>query len=121
MAMTSDVRLDFARRWIEAWNSRDLERALELYDDDAEMVSPGIVRLGINDEGRLRGKPQLRAYWSRALAGHPDLKFTLLDVFSSPDSIIVRYTNERGNTVCEYLRLGRDGWIVQGSAHHLTG
>jgi ketosteroid isomerase-like protein len=110
----------FAREWINAWNSRDLERVLTLYDDDAEMVSPNIVKLGINGDGRVRGKDNLRAYWSRALASNPDLQFRLLEVFVSPDSIIVRYLNQRGSTVCEYLRLNRDGLIVQGSANHLT-
>lgn len=109
-----------AREWIDAWNARDLERVLTLYDDNPEMVSAGIIKLGINTEGRVRGKDNLRAYWSRALAGHTDLHFRLLDVFASPDSIIVRYLNERGDTMCEYLRLGRDGRIVQGSANHLT-
>ncbi len=119
MNMTREDSVKLAQRWIDAWNGGDLEQVLELYDDDTEMVSPVIVSLGINDGGRLRGKPKLRAYWSRALADHPDLRFTLLEVFSSPDSIIVRYSNERGNTMCEYLRLGRDGRIVQGSANHL--
>ena len=107
---------ELARRWIEAWNSHDLERVLTLYDDDAEMVSPVIVRVGINAEGRLKGKDRLRAYWSTALQGHRDLKFKLLEAFASPDSVVVRYENERGKVMCEYLRLGSDGRIVQGSA-----
>ena len=114
-----DHSLKFAQEWIDAWNSRDLERVLALYDDNAEMVSPHIVRLGINAEGRVRGKDSLRAYWSRALADNRDLQFTLLEAFASPDSLVVRYRNQKGHTVCEYLRFNRDGLIVQGSAHHL--
>jgi predicted ester cyclase len=93
---------------------------LTLYDDDAEVVSPVIVRLGIDADGRLRGKDRLRAYWATALQAHPDLKFKLLEMFAPPDSVVVRYENQRGNVVCEYLRLGRDGRIVQGSANHLV-
>ena len=93
---------------------------LTLYDDDAEMASPVIVRLGINADGRLRGKDRLRAYWSTALQAHPDLNFKLLEVFASPDSIVLRYENQRAKVVCEYLRLGSDGRIVQGSANHLV-
>ena len=115
-----DHALKFAKEWIDAWNSRDLERVLTLYDDDTEMVSPHVVRLAINSEGLVRGKENLRSYWSRALAGNRDLKFTLLDVFASPNSIIVRYRNQKGNVVCEYLRFNRAGLIVQGSAHHLV-
>ena len=118
--MSPSDALDFARRWIDAWNRRDLEHVLTLYADDAEMVSPVIIRLEINAEGRLRRKDRLRAYWSTALQGHRDLKFTLLETFASPDSIIVRYQNERGQVMCEYLRLGSDGRIVQGSANHFV-
>jgi ketosteroid isomerase-like protein len=115
-----DHSLKFAQEWIDAWNSRDLERVLALYGDNAEMVSPNIIKLGINAEGSVRGKDNLRAYWSRALAGNRDLQFKLLEVFASPDSIVVRYRNQKGHTVCEYLRVNRAGLIVQGSAHHLT-
>lgn len=111
---------DIGRRWIEAWNSRDLERVLALYDDEAEMSSPAIIKLGLNPTGQLKGKDRLRAYWSRALASLPNLHFELLDLSVSPDSVIVRYVNERGNTVCEYLRFNGEGRIVQGSANQLA-
>ena len=35
------------RDWIAAWNSRDLERVLSLYAEDAEMTSEHIPALGI--------------------------------------------------------------------------
>jgi ketosteroid isomerase-like protein len=120
MPSPSDTE-NLARRWIDAWNGRDLEQVLTLYDNDAEMVSSVIVGLGINTNGRVKGKGRLRAYWSTALQGHPDLKFNLLEVFASPDSIVVRYENERAKVICEYLRLGSDGSIVRGSANHLVG
>ncbi|MBY0508828.1 MAG: nuclear transport factor 2 family protein [Rhodospirillaceae bacterium] len=117
--MTVQAYQAFARQWIDAWNSRDLDRVLDLYDDGAEMVSAGVVRLEINTEGRVAGKAQLRAYWSQALEKLPNLRFELLDVSVSPDSIVVRYRNERGQTICEYLRLNGAGRIIQGSANHV--
>ena len=54
----------------------DLDRILALYADDAEMTSDGIVRLGFAVQGSVRGKQNLRAYWSKALAMLPDLHFT---------------------------------------------
>lgn len=108
-----------AEEWIRRWNARDLERILELYAEDARMSSAGIVRLGLDDGGQLSGKESLRKYWSLALAKVPGLQFRLMDVFESPDSVIVRYENERGQTICEYLRVNPQGQIVQGSANHL--
>ena len=111
------------KAWIAAWNARDLERILQLYADDAEMTSDGIVRLGFAVQGSVRGKQNLRAYWSKALALLPNLHFELIGCFTSPNSVVVHYTNDRGQTICEYLRVGligaNAGLIVQGSANHL--
>jgi hypothetical protein len=68
----------------------------------------------------LRGKPNIRAYWGKALQLLPNLHFTLIDSYVSPDSLVVFYQNERGAKICEYLRLNAEGKIIQGSANHLA-
>src|SRR6266436_7371933 len=108
------------REWVAAWNSRDLERVLALYAEDSEMTSDRIPALGFDATGTLRGKQSLRAYWSKALELLPNLHFTLIDTFVSPDSVVVFYENERGKKICEYLRLDAAGKIRQGSANHLA-
>lgn len=107
------------RTWIEAWNGRDLDRVLALYDEAAVMTSDRIPALGFDASGTLRGKGALRAYWGKALGLLPGLHFSLIELFVSPDSVVVLYENERGKKICEYLRLNAAGKIVQGSANHL--
>ncbi|MDE5443631.1 DUF4440 domain-containing protein [Bradyrhizobium sp. CSA207] len=107
------------RTWVEAWNARDLERVLTLYDEAAEMTSDRIPMMGFDASGTVRGKDALRAYWGKALGLLPELHFTVIDVFVSPDSVVVHYENERGKRICEYLRVNAAGLIVQGSANHL--
>ena len=106
------------RTWVEAWNARDLERVLTLYDEAAVMTSDRIPMLGFDASGTVRGKETLRAYWSKALGLIPDLHFTLIELFVSPDSVVVFYANERGKKICEYLRVNAARKIVQGSANH---
>jgi uncharacterized protein (TIGR02246 family) len=110
------------RQWVEAWNSRDLERVLALYAEDVEMTSPHIPALSFGACGTLRGKGNLRAYWAKGLTTPiaSNLHFTLIDTYASPDSVVVFYENERGNRICEYLRLDDAGKIRQGSANHLA-
>ncbi|WP_448032768.1 nuclear transport factor 2 family protein [Bradyrhizobium liaoningense] len=103
------------RTWVEAWNTGDLERVLALYDEAAVMTSDRIPAMGFDASGTVRGKAALRAYWSKALGLH----FSLIDLFVSPDSVVVFYENERGKKICEYLRVNEAGLIVQGSANHL--
>ncbi|RXH35852.1 MULTISPECIES: nuclear transport factor 2 family protein [Bradyrhizobium] len=107
------------RAWVEAWNARDLERVLTLYDEAAVMTSDRIPMLGFDASGTVRGKDALRAYWGKALGLLPELHFTLIDLFVSPDSVVVFYANERARKICEYLRVNEKGLIVQGSANHL--
>jgi ketosteroid isomerase-like protein len=108
------------KQWIDAWNSRDLERVLALYSDEAEMTSDRIPAFGFDASGTLSGKDRLRQYWRKGLELLPNLHFTLIDVYVSPDSLVVFYQNERGAKICEYLRLNADGKIRQGSANHLV-
>ncbi|MDE1935139.1 nuclear transport factor 2 family protein [Bradyrhizobium sp.] len=113
--------LKLAADWIAAWNSRDLDQVLALYTDDTEMSSEKIVALGFDASGTLRGKDELRAYWSKALTFRPHLHFTLVDAFASPDSVIVHYHDEAGKQVCEYLRLDDAGKIRQASGNYPVG
>src|SRR3954447_17007959 len=106
------------RDWIAAWNSRDLERVLALYAEDSEMTSDRIQAMGLETCGTLRGKDKLRMYWGKALQLLPELHFELIDLFVSPDSVVVFYQNERGAKICEYLRIDGQSRIVQGSANH---
>jgi ketosteroid isomerase-like protein len=108
------------RQWIVAWNSHDLERVLALYAEDCKMTSDKIAALGFDSSGTLQGKASLRMYWGKALTLLPELQFELIDLFVSPDSVVVFYRNERGAKICEYLRLDAEGRIVQGSANHLV-
>ena len=109
------------RDWIAAWNAHDLDRVLAFYADDFEMTSPHIVGFGFDASGTLHGKAKVREYWAFALAKVPDLHFELIDVYTSPDSLVVFYRNERGGKVCEYLRLEASGKIKQGSGNYLPG
>ncbi len=67
--------------WIAAWNARDLERVLAMYAEDTEMTSDRIPAFGFGASGTVRGKAQLRAYWSAALAKLPELHFELIDLY----------------------------------------
>ena len=108
------------QQWIAAWNSHDLERVLALYAEDSVMTSDKIQLLGFDSTGTLHGKANLRMYWGKALQLLPNLQFELIDIFVSPDSVVVFYQNERGAKICEYLRLDAEGKIRQGSANHLA-
>jgi hypothetical protein len=76
---------EFAKEWIDAWNSRYLDRILSHYVDDFEMSSPLIIELKRDASGVLRGKTAIRDYWAIGLAAVPPIQFELIDVHEGID------------------------------------
>lgn len=107
----------FAREWIAAWNSHDLERILAHYEDDFEMSSPIIPVLAGEPSGRLRGKGPVGAYWSKALEKTPDLHFDLVTVLAGVDSVTLYYRGHRG-LAAEVLHFSASGKVRAAFAHY---
>ena len=97
----------FAERWVEDWNSRDLERVIAHYTEDAEFRSPRAVEM--LGDGIVRGHDALRAYWGPALEKRPGLKFHLKSVYAGYRSIAIHYGDELGRDVVETLLFDEDG------------
>jgi ketosteroid isomerase-like protein len=107
----------FAAAWAEAWNAHDLERILSHYEDDFEMRSPVIVELAHEPSGCLRGKAAMRAYWGKALAVFPSLRFELLDALGGMGSVVIYYRGHRG-CVAEVFEFGVSGKVARAHAHY---
>lgn len=111
----------FAKEWIDSWNSHDLERILSHYTDDFEMSSPLIATVAGEPSGVLKGKEAIGAYWSKALAKFPNLKFELEGVYVGAVSIILTYTNvTRGVKAAEVFYFNEDGKVYRASGNYLT-
>lgn len=109
---------EFAREWIAAWNAHDIERILSHYTEDFEMSSPLIIERIQEPSGKLKGKDQIRSYWQIGLAALPPLKFELLDVFASVDSIVIYYRSIHRKMVCEVLFFNAQRQAIWGVAHY---
>lgn len=109
---------DFAREWVEAWNSHDLERILEHYSDDVALTSPvAAERLG-DPSGTVRGKAALRRYFEQGLAAYPELRFDLVDVMWGIGSVVLYYVNQRGTMTGEVMELDAAGRVTRVLANY---
>ena len=107
----------FAREWVAAWNSGDLNRILSHYADDFEMRSPLIAERGFSPDGCLRGKDAIRPYWAAGLAATPPIHFELIGVHSGVGAIAIHYRSVgRGKIVVERIEMGPDGKGVRAEA-----
>lgn len=107
----------FATEWIASWNSHDLERILDQYDEDFEFSSPFIIQIAGQPSGVLKGKGAVRAYWAKALALIPDLQFRLESVLWGINSLIINYQRHDGRMGSEWFEFGSDGRVVKSCAH----
>jgi hypothetical protein len=103
----------FAAHWVAAWNAHDLDEILSHYGDDVEIASPVVVQLLGTPDGRVVGKPALRAYFARGLAAFPQLHFELQRVFVGTDTLVLVYVNQRGTQTAEVMQLDAGGKVTR--------
>jgi hypothetical protein len=116
LAPTLEWAEAFAREWIDAWNSHDLERILSHYAESFEMRSPHIRDRNFDASGVLRGKGRVRAYWAKGLQAVPPIRFELLSVFAGPASLAIHYRNVGRALVTEVVIFDDSGKVVSGNA-----
>lgn len=109
--------LKFAEEWIASWNSHDLDRILDHYEDDFEITSPLIREIANEPLGMLKGKAAVREYWSKALEINPAHHVELRHVYIGVNSITIVYSGTRGMSA-EVLMFAPSGKIARVYAHH---
>src|SRR6266436_2917853 len=90
-----------AHKWIAAFNNHDL-----------------VTKVLGDPAGTVRGKQAVRAYFAKALAAAPDLKFELLDVFPGVNSVAVYLRSNVRGLQLEVMELDTDGRIARVLVHH---
>ena len=116
--MTEPDAKEFARDWIAAWNSHDLEAIVSHYAADAVLVSPVAARILADSSGKVAGQAALRNYFKKGLDAFPNLRFELLDVMFGLSSVVLVYLNQRGTKTAEFMELGEDGKVVRVVANY---
>jgi hypothetical protein len=113
----SEFYEEFSAEWIEAWNSHDIKRILSLYAEDLKFTSPFLAKFMPETGGSLQGRDAVGAYWSKALAARPDLKFERVAVLKGLDSVVIHYKGLGGGLRAEFFVFGGNGKVVESHAH----
>ncbi|HPI92413.1 MAG TPA: nuclear transport factor 2 family protein [Deltaproteobacteria bacterium] len=109
----------FAREWIEAWNSHDLDRILVHYSDDFALTTPYIAEFLKEPSGAVKGKKAAEEYWKNALRRAPDLHFELIEVLASIRSVVILYRTVFGRHAAEWMLFGDDGKVKRAIIHYV--
>lgn len=106
----------FARDWIDAWNSHDLEHIVSHYAESLEFVSPLILERYPDSDGVIRTRTQLQAYFAKGLALNPSLRFRMLDILTGNNGFILYYENARGGRTAELFEFDSTGKVKRAFA-----
>ena len=109
---------EFAKDWIEAWNSHKIENILSHYSEDVEFTSPFVVRLLNNPSGTLHGLSDLRSYFLKGLETYRDLRFELIEVLEGVNSVTLYYHSVKNLMSAEVMVLNEKGKISKVLAHY---
>jgi predicted ester cyclase len=116
--LTEAEARQFARDWIDAWNSHDLDAILSHYAPDAVLVSPAAARLLQDPSGTVAGKEALRSYFKRGLEAFPNVVFELEDVLWGISSIVLYFKNQRGTMTGEFMEIDSSGKVIRVVANY---
>ena len=112
---------EFAAAWIAAWNSNDLDALMAHYSADVTFTSPRAE--DVTGSTIVRGRDDLRAYWSVAIQRAGSRHFTLDRVLwdAERSELVIVYVNEvDGNRLraCEIFHFGADGLVTAAEAFY---
>jgi len=108
----------FAREWIAAWNSHDLDAILSHYDPNVVLTSPVAAKLLNDSSGTVSGIAALRSYFQKGLESYPQLRFELFDVMFGLSSVVLCYKNQRGTKSAEFMEFGQNGKVIRVVANY---
>jgi hypothetical protein len=112
MLSESEAR-QFARAWVQAWNSHDLDAVMSHYAAGVVLTSPTAARLLSDPSGTVAGKEALRSYFERGLEAYPNLSFELLDVMWGVSSVVLYYVNQKGTKTAEFMEFDANQKVVR--------
>lgn len=92
-----------AKKWLEAFNAKNLDALLALYADDCRHTSPKIRALHPKTGGQLLGKAALRAWWEDAFKRLPGLAYEQTALTANDARAVLEYVRHAPNEPPMYV------------------
>ncbi|MFT3912318.1 MAG: nuclear transport factor 2 family protein [Ferruginibacter sp.] len=116
-----ELNKQIALNWIDSFNEHDLEKLLNLYNDNAIHFSPKLKIRQPETNGWINGKDSLRSWWADAFDRLPSLQYHLKNLIVNDEQLLMEYqrkvTGEPDMMVAEILEIN-NGVIVKSRVYH---
>ena len=110
-----------AMQWFEAFNTKQLDRLLDLYTEDAEHFSPKLKIRKPETGGIVKGRAALREWWQDAFNRLPTLYYKVNSLTANHYRVFMEYTRtvqgEEDMQVAEVLEI-KEGRIIASRVYH---
>ena len=119
--MSPESLQSVAFRWFEAFNAKQLDKLLSLYEENAEHYSPKLKIRQPETNGLVIGVEAMRIWWQDAFDRLPTLKYELTSLTANSDRIFMEYVRkvegEQNMLVAEVLEI-KEGKIIKSRVYH---
>lgn len=110
-----------AIKWFDAFNTKNLEQLLALYDDEAQHFSPKLKIRQPETNGLIIGKEAMRVWWQDAFDRLPKLHYKVTSLTANTNRVFMEYIrqveHEEDMLVAEVLEI-KNGKIVFSRVYH---
>ena len=110
-----------AIKWFDAFNTKNLEQLLALYDDEAQHFSPKLKIRQPETNGLIIGKEAMRVWWQDAFDRLPKLHYKVTSLTANTKRVFMEYIRqvelEEDMLVAEVLEI-KNGKIVFSRVYH---
>ncbi len=110
-----------AYKWFNAFNDHNLDKLLELYDNNARHYSPKLKVRMPETNGFISGKTALRKWWKDAFERLPDLHYKVETLTANDVRVFMEYVRvvygEDDLAVAELLEI-ENGKIIFSRVYH---
>ncbi len=119
--MLAQKNKEIAIKWFNAFNTHNLEKLLELYNDQAQHYSPKLKMRKPETNGLIKGKTELRIWWKDSFDRLPSLQYEVQKLTVDEEQVFMEYIRHVDNE--EDLRVGEvlqivDGLIIFSRVYH---
>ncbi len=119
--MIAEKNILIAEQWFNAFNTKELEKLLSLYDDEAQHFSPKLKIRHPETNGLVTGKEALRTWWKDSFDRLPSLHYKVTSLTSNADRIFMEYirsvTGESDMRIAEVLEI-KEEKILASRVYH---
>lgn len=92
--MSDDQLITIANNWFKAFNEKNLENLLALYDENAQHYSPKLKLRHPETNGLIIGKNAMRAWWQDAFTRLPSLHYKVVRLTPYQDRVFMEYIRQ---------------------------